>query len=51
VVNTRYEKAKNIYVKIEQEAIDELKTQGNGVIENGSLIKLQKGKGISPKKR
>ena len=50
VVNARYEKAKNIYVKIEGEAIEQLKKQGNGVLENGSMIKLEKSKG-TPKKR
>jgi O-glycosyl hydrolase len=50
VVKARYEKAKDIYVKIEDEAIDQLKNQGNGILENGSPIKLDKTKRISPKK-
>jgi O-glycosyl hydrolase len=50
VVTARYEKAKDIYLKIEDEAVDQLKNQGNGILENGSLMKLEKSK-VTPKKR
>ncbi len=50
VVKARYEKAKDIYVKIQDEAIDQLKYLGDGVIENGSTIQLGKPKKITPKR-
>ncbi len=51
VVKARYEKARDIYIKIADEAIDQLKNQGNGILENGSMIYLDKRKRMSPKKR
>lgn len=51
IVKARYEKARDIYVKITDEAIDQLKNQGNGILENGSTIYLDKNKRVSTKKR
>lgn len=50
VVKARYEKAKDIYTKIQKEAVDQLKNSGNGVVDNGSMIQLGKTKKITPKK-
>jgi hypothetical protein len=37
VVKARYEKARGIYVKIQDETLDQLKNMGNGVLENNGL--------------
>lgn len=39
VIKQRYEKARDIYIKIEDETIDQLKKMGDGVLDNGSVSK------------
>lgn len=51
VVKARYQKSREIYVKIMDEAEDQLKKLGNGVIENNSIPQSGKTKKITPKKR
>ena len=42
VVKARYEKARNIYIGIEDDTIDQLKHMGNGVLENNGLPTIKK---------
>jgi len=38
-IKARYERARDIYIKIEDETIDQLKNMGNGVLDNGAVVK------------
>ncbi len=38
-VKARYEKARDIYIRIQDETLDQLKNMGNGVLDNGSVVK------------
>lgn len=47
----RYEKARDIYIKIQDETLDQLKKMGDGVLDNGSVIKTPVKKTVKHKSR
>lgn len=50
-VKARYEKARDIYIKIQDETLDQLKKMGDGVLDNGSIVKTPVKKAVKHKSR